>query len=302
MDYRGANLLCDLSTGSPRPLVPATWQKHVFLAVHTLAHPGCRATRRLISSRYVWRGCAAMISSWCRECRGCARGKPGCNVPTPVDSIPILEQRFSHVHVDLVGPLPPSARGHTHLLTIVDRNTMWPEVIPIKDTSAATCIDEFTAGWVARFGMPMVITPDKGAQFSSAVWAYFCKRIGARHVHTTALHPQSNGMVERLNRQLKESLRAREAGERWLEHLPWVMLGLRAAPKEQARVSSAEVVYGIPLTLPGQHGRLPERQDWPSIPSTVPPPQPGRDDSAVAGTGFCYVQRPPGTALKPLFD
>jgi hypothetical protein len=224
-------------------------------------------------------------------------------MPTPVESIPIPEQRFFHVHVDLVGPLLASARGHTHLLTVVDRTTRWPEVMPIKDTPADTCIEEFTAGWVARFGTASVITTDKGAQFSSAVWANFCQQIGAKHVHTTACHPQSNGMVERLHRQLKEGLHAREAGDRWLEHLPWVMLGLRAAPKEQARVSSADVVNGIPLTLPGQHGRPPERTDWPSIPSTVHLQQveSQQADSGV-GTGYCYVQRPPGVGLKPLFD
>jgi hypothetical protein len=59
-------------------------------------------------------------------------------------------------------------------------------------------------------------------------------------------------MVEPVHRQLKDSLRACLAGNRWLEHLPWVLLGLRAAPKDESGVSSAELVYGVPLTLPGQ--------------------------------------------------
>ena len=46
----------------------------------------------------------------------------------------------------------------------------------------------------------------------------------------------------------------------WLEHLPWALLGLRAAPKEDSGLSSAELVYGAPLTLPGEFldvGELP---------------------------------------------
>ncbi len=35
-------------------------------------------------------------------------------------------------------------------------------------------------------------------------------------------------------------------------HLPWVLMGLRAAPKEDSGVSSAELVYGQKLRLPGQ--------------------------------------------------
>jgi hypothetical protein len=58
------------------------------------------------------------------------------------------------------------------------------------------------------------------------------------------LHPQSNGMTERAHRQLTDSLRSRLAGVHWPQHLPWVLLGLRAAPKEDSGTSSAELVHG----------------------------------------------------------
>jgi len=59
-------------------------------------------------------------------------------------------------------------------------------------------------------------------------------------------------MVERCHRQLKDALRARLAGTEWLQHLTWVLLGLRAAPKEDGGTCSAEMVYGSPPTLPGE--------------------------------------------------
>jgi hypothetical protein len=59
-------------------------------------------------------------------------------------------------------------------------------------------------------------------------------------------------MVERSHRQLKDSLRARLAGPDWPSHLPWVLLGLHAAPKEDTNISSAELVFGVPLALPGE--------------------------------------------------
>jgi hypothetical protein len=68
---------------------------------------------------------------------------------------------------------------------------------------------------------------------------------------TTGYHPQSNGMVERAHHQLKDALRARLAGSAWPLHLPWVLLGLRATPKEDTGLSSADLVFGAPLTLPG---------------------------------------------------
>ena len=68
----------------------------------------------------------------------------------------------------------------------------------------------------------------------------------------TAYHPQSNGMVERFHRQLKASLSARLTGPNWVSQLPWVLLGVRAAHKEDVGASPAELVYGTELHLPGQ--------------------------------------------------
>ena len=73
-----------------------------------------------------------------------------------------------------------------------------------------------------------------------------------QHNTTTAYHPQSNGMVERVHQQLKESLKARLVAADWPQHLPWVLLGIRAAPKEDLGRSAAEMVFGTSLALPGQ--------------------------------------------------
>ncbi len=58
------------------------------------------------------------------------------------------------MHVDLIGPLPPSEEGHMYLLTIIDRTTRWMEAVPLKNMEAAACEEHFMAGWIARFGVP----------------------------------------------------------------------------------------------------------------------------------------------------
>ena len=59
-------------------------------------------------------------------------------------------------------------------------------------------------------------------------------------------------MIERFHRSLKTALKARLTGLNWVEELPWVLLGLRNAPKEEFGYSSAELVYGESLTVPGE--------------------------------------------------
>jgi len=251
------DLLGDSSTGTFRPLVPRDLRRQVFEHLHGAAHPGRRATRRLISSRYVWKGLSTDVTAWAKSCLGCQRAKVHRHVQVPPQHIPVPSRRFSHIHVDLVGPLPAS-KGFTHLFTIMDRTSRWPEAIPLNTTTTVDCANALFQGWVSRYGVPAVITSDRGAQFTSSLWAALCGLLNIQHNQTTAYHPQSNGMVERFHRRLKDALRARCAAANWVDHLPWVLLGLRAAAREDDGSTPAQAVFGSPLILPGQFLDSPE--------------------------------------------
>jgi hypothetical protein len=102
-----------------------------------------------------------------------------------------------------------------------------------------------------------------------------CSILSISHVKTTAYHPQSNGLVERFHRRLKEALQARAAGPDWLSHLPWVLLGIRSAvPLEGGLLP---VLVPVPVPVPfrsrfcankirGYRGPQPRTAALPSIP------------------------------------
>jgi hypothetical protein len=159
--------------------------------------------------------------------------------------------------MDLVGPLPAS-KGYTYLFTIMDRTYHWPEAIPIATISTVVRTNALFQGWVSRFGVPAVITSDRRTQFTSSLWAPLCSLLNIQHSQTTAYHPQSNRMVERFHCRLKDALRAYCGAANWVDHLPWVLLSLRTAAREDANTTTAQAVFGSPLILPGKFLDSPE--------------------------------------------
>ena len=238
--------------GNDRVFVPRRLRQVVFEALHNRAHPGVRATVRLITAQFVWRDIKADVKRRCQACEPCTRTKSTRQTRAPLEPFPAAEARFDHLHIDIVGPLPAS-KSYRYLLTVIDRFTRWFEAIPMASITTENCAQALLRHWVARFGCPKTIVSDRGTQFSSDLWAQFTAMLGTRHTMTTAYHPQANGMVERLHRTLKDALSAKcaETGSSWYELLPLVLLQLRTLWRDDLASSPAELVYGRQLCLPG---------------------------------------------------
>jgi transposase InsO family protein len=126
------------------------------------------------------------------------------------------------------------------------------EAIPLSETSAAACAKALTFTWISPFGVPETITSDHGPQFTSNLWFQLCEMFNISHKQTTAYHPESNGAIEKLHRCLKDALSARNAAATWSEELPFVLLGLRALPREDTGLSPAEAVFSAQIVLPNE--------------------------------------------------
>ena len=76
--------------------------------------------------------------------------------------------------------------------------------------------------------------------------------------YSASYRPQANGLLERQHRCLKDSLKAAlidmgdKFHDKWLDHLPFVLLGRRVAYQADIGASASELTFGKNVVIPGQ--------------------------------------------------
>ena len=260
----GINILCDVSTGRLRPVIPVSLRASIFKHFHSLAHSSIRGSISLLTEKVVLIGIRKHVAQWTRECLQCNRFKIQRHNRAPLEEVtPPPSERFTHVYVDVTGPLSLS-KGYSYFLVIIDRYSRFMQAVPLQGISAKECFSAFVQSWVSLFDSPSHIYCDDGAQFTSTLWRKLALFLGAQlslH-HSTAYHPQAQGLVEQVNRTLKTAFKCAESPTDWYDKLPWGLLSLRNQPKEDLdNHSSNDFVFGGKLRLPGEFFVAQERED-----------------------------------------
>ena len=157
----------------------------------------------------------------------------------------------SHIHIDLVGPLPQS-KVFSYILTCIDQFTHWADAIPLTNVTVQSAAEAFVSIWISRFGVPSTITTDRGSQqFESSLWKHLhaMELLGFSRIRTTSYHPMSNGLIERFHRHLKAAILAQPDPTDWTDCLSLVLLGIRTALKKDLGCTPTQLVYGSTLCL-----------------------------------------------------
>ena len=159
-----------------------------------------------MKSQYIWKGTTKDIKDFVEDCEKCKLGKSYFQRKKIEGSYPFAE-KFRHIHMDIVVPLPTAWQGYTYILTIMDRFSRYLVAVPLRGIRTETVVEAFYENWVTRFGVPEVVVTDQGAQFESEIMSELCKRWGIDKRRTCAYHPQANGLVERSHQEIKKMMR-----------------------------------------------------------------------------------------------
>ncbi|GBM75960.1 Retrovirus-related Pol polyprotein from transposon 412 [Araneus ventricosus] len=215
-------------------------------------HFGVMKTLSKTRESFYWDRLRADVENWCRECHACgARKGPKTRTKGRLQRYNVGAP-FERMALDILGPFPVTTKGNRYVLVLMDYFTKWPEAIPIPDQEAATVAEELVRSWISRYGVPMILHLDQGTNFNSALFTKLCELLGILKTRTTALHPESDGMVERFNRTILNhlSLFVSRNQTDWDTHLPLFLLVYRSAEHEVTGLTPAEMLFGRTLRLP----------------------------------------------------
>ena len=101
-------------------------------------------------------------------------------------------------------------------------------------------------------GLPNVITTDQGREFRNSLNEELTNTFGIEHRLTTAYHPQANGLDERYNQTLSNTISkfAQQNHESWDEKLPEIVYSYNSAVHESSKHTPFEAMFGRVPKLP----------------------------------------------------
>ena len=239
---------CHDSTEVEQLVLPMQCRKTVLHTAHDIplsGHLGKKKTTTRLLQRFYWPTIHRDVAEYCRTCSVCQKTSRRKGHRAPMIPLPIIEEPFSRIAMDIVGPVPKSRSGNRYVLVICDYATRYPEAVPLKSIDAEHVAEELVKLF-SRVGVPREILTDQGSNFTSQLLSEIYQLLHVHPIRTTPYHPQTDGLVERFNQTLKSMLRkaAVQEGKDWDKLLPYVLFAYREVPQASTGFSPFELVFG----------------------------------------------------------
>lgn len=239
---------------TPRLALPHSLRSEVLQQLHdapTAGHFGFDRTVARVSMRFHWPSLSADVQRYCASCVACQKRKSPRTLPAGRLEPIQVSAPFELVGMDIEGPLHTTKAGNKYILVLQDYFTKFARCYPMVAMDAltvATALFKF----VCDGGHPTRFLSDQGSQFTSEVLDHFLAIVGSDHVTTTAYHPQTDGLVERLNSTILGMLaiQVSPTQDNWDELLPTVESAYNSSQHSVTGFSPHFLRYGYEFALP----------------------------------------------------
>ena len=120
----------------------------------------------------------------------------------------------------------------------------------MSTASAEAVADFIYDDIICRHGAPQTILSDHGTHFKNQMIKHLCDKFQIKHRFSSPYHPQTNGMVERLNRTLGTALGKLRDIMNWDQYIPAVLFAYRTHKHNTTKFTPFFLLYGRETVLP----------------------------------------------------
>ena len=218
-------------------------------------HPGVQRTLYKVRKYFFWKGMTGHIREFVESCPVCQVAKSDHTLHRgKLQSTNIPEKKWTEVSLDFITDLPVTKGMKDSILTVIDKATRMVHLIPCKKSvTAAETAKLYWDQVVKLHGVPKILYSDRGTQFTSQFWKVLWGLTGTQLRFSTAYHPQTQGVVERMNAVVGQMLRCTigdEKGKNWDSLLPSIELTINSLPNSSTGYSPFYLNYGYHPTVP----------------------------------------------------
>jgi len=168
---------------------------------------------------------------------------------------------FPRLSMDILSGLPESKLGHRHILLMIDNFSHWCECVPLQTQDALQVAKALYNEFFTRYGMCSSILSDRGQNFVSRLVSALCDIFQVTRIRTSSFPPQTNGLCERQNATISQTLRAycQEHQDNWHDLLHSITMAFRMSPGVQITgYSPFQILFGREMKLPIDVALLPQ--------------------------------------------
>jgi hypothetical protein len=159
--------------------------------------------------------------------------------------------------LDFLGEiLPGSSKGHRFILVATDYFTKWTEAVLLRNMTHWEVISFVLEHIIYQFGVPQILTTDKGPSFISHQFREFTESKKIKLLNSSPYYVQANGQAEATNKVLIKIIKKRikDNPRRWHEKLLEALWVHRISRHGAMKVTHFELLCGQEAVLPMEIG------------------------------------------------
>ena len=209
----------------------------------TSGHFGIEITYNRVKEKYYWPNMKKDIEKYIKSCEICQKRSKKLG-KAPIFPIEVTKP-FETWGIDFVGPLKETPSGNKYILVTMDYFTKWPEAKALKEATGKNVAQFLYKEIICRYGQPKKIISDRGSHFNNEIIKELCRKFEMKHSKTSSYHPQTNGLVERFNQTLCETLaKISETEDDWDNHIEEALYAYRTRIQSTTDKTPYYLTYG----------------------------------------------------------